>query len=209
MNHYQTLGIQPEASADEVKHAWRRLSSKHHPDRDGGCAETMKAINQAYECLSDEGRRAAYDDAGFMEPAGNVERIATEALTEFFDAAIRADQADLVGAVQSGILAARRYIEANRGAAVRKRDKLRKQRERIRTRGGARNIAHAIIDPQIQRLDAEIAEADLNLLALEKAKTMLANYESAQDEEASDGGWRSTLVMGTGTGSSAGFFRNA
>jgi hypothetical protein len=62
-SHYDALQVGPEASADEVRQAWRRLAQQHHPDRseggdDGG---TMARINQAYEVLSDPHQRSEYD----------------------------------------------------------------------------------------------------------------------------------------------------
>jgi len=63
-NPYQTLGVDRNASPDEIKRAYRRLASKHHPDR-GGDTKTFQDIQTAYDTLSDPQRRAAYDNPGF------------------------------------------------------------------------------------------------------------------------------------------------
>jgi curved DNA-binding protein len=60
MTHYATLGVNEKASADEIKIAFRKLAKEHHPDR-GGNAETFQKINEAYETLSDNDKRAYYD----------------------------------------------------------------------------------------------------------------------------------------------------
>ena len=62
-NYYDTLGIKKDASADEVKKAFRRLARKHHPDA-GGDEEKFKEINEAYEVLSDKEKRSQYDQYG-------------------------------------------------------------------------------------------------------------------------------------------------
>jgi DnaJ-class molecular chaperone len=63
-NPYQTLGVERNASTDEIKRAYRKLASKHHPDR-GGDTKTFQEIQTAYDTLSDPQRRAAYDNPGF------------------------------------------------------------------------------------------------------------------------------------------------
>lgn len=59
---YSALGISKTATQDEIKKAYRKLANKHHPDKEGGDEEKFKAIKEAYETLSDEGKRAAYDN---------------------------------------------------------------------------------------------------------------------------------------------------
>lgn len=61
MNHYETLGIAKDASAEEIKKAYRKLASKHHPDKEGGDTEKFKEVQVAYDAISDETKRAQYD----------------------------------------------------------------------------------------------------------------------------------------------------
>lgn len=63
---YDTLGVSPSASADEIKKAYRRLARKYHPDinKDKDAEEKFKEINAAYEILSDEQKKAQYDQYG-------------------------------------------------------------------------------------------------------------------------------------------------
>lgn len=66
MNHYETLGVGRNASAEEIKKAYRRLAMKYHPDRnrEASAEEKFKQIQGAYSCLSDDTQRARYDGAG-------------------------------------------------------------------------------------------------------------------------------------------------
>ena len=63
---YDTLDVSQDASADEIKKAYRRLARKYHPDvnKDPGAEEKFKEINAAYEILSDEQKRRQYDQYG-------------------------------------------------------------------------------------------------------------------------------------------------
>lgn len=63
---YETLDVSSTASADEIKKAYRRLARKYHPDinKEPGAEEKFKEINAAYEILSDEKKRAQYDQFG-------------------------------------------------------------------------------------------------------------------------------------------------
>lgn len=63
---YETLGVSKGATADEIKKAYRRLARKYHPDinKEPDAEEKFKEINAAYEILSDEGKKAQYDQFG-------------------------------------------------------------------------------------------------------------------------------------------------
>ncbi|MCL2024921.1 MAG: J domain-containing protein [Coriobacteriia bacterium] len=62
-NYYDVLGVAKTASASDIKKAFRQLARKHHPDA-GGSEEKFKAINEAYEVLSDDAKRKQYDEYG-------------------------------------------------------------------------------------------------------------------------------------------------
>lgn len=57
---YQALGVERTATADEIKRAYRRLASQHHPDK-GGDTARFQEIEEAYRVLSDPAQRAAHD----------------------------------------------------------------------------------------------------------------------------------------------------
>lgn len=62
-DYYDILGVKRDASADDIKKAFRKLARKHHPDA-GGSEEKFKEINEAYEVLSDADKRKQYDQFG-------------------------------------------------------------------------------------------------------------------------------------------------
>lgn len=63
---YETLGVDKNATADDIKKAYRRLARKYHPDinKEAGAEDKFKEINAAYEILSDEAKRRQYDQYG-------------------------------------------------------------------------------------------------------------------------------------------------
>lgn len=64
-DYYAALGVKADASAAEIKKAYRRLARKYHPDvsKETDAAKQMAAVNEAYNVLSDTQRRAEYDEA--------------------------------------------------------------------------------------------------------------------------------------------------
>ena len=64
--YYDRLGVSKDASQDEIKRAYRKMSKKYHPDinKEPGAEEKYKEVQEAYETLGDDQKRAAYDQYG-------------------------------------------------------------------------------------------------------------------------------------------------
>ncbi len=66
-DYYKALGVDRKASADEIRSAYRKLAMKYHPDKNPGdkkAEDKFKEINEAYQVLSDDQKRAHYDRLG-------------------------------------------------------------------------------------------------------------------------------------------------
>ena len=67
-DYYEVLGVSKDASADDIKKAYRKMAMKYHPDRNPGdkeAEEKFKEVGEAYEVLSDADKKARYDQYGF------------------------------------------------------------------------------------------------------------------------------------------------
>ena len=85
---YDILGVAPNATAKEIKTAYRKLAIEHHPDK-GGDEEEFKRISEAYSILSDPEKRELYDSTGRIPKSQEMlEHEAVSVLTHLFDTAV-------------------------------------------------------------------------------------------------------------------------
>jgi molecular chaperone DnaJ len=82
-SHYETLGVQKTSSKDEIKNAYHKLAKVYHPDKNTGndAKEKFQKIQEAYETLSDDEKRAQYDNP---EPQFNIPHNFTQNFQQGF-----------------------------------------------------------------------------------------------------------------------------
>lgn len=71
-DYYEVLGVKKDASADEIKKAFRKAAVKYHPDKEGGDEVKFKEVGEAYEVLKDQQKRQRYDQFGHAGVGGNA-----------------------------------------------------------------------------------------------------------------------------------------
>lgn len=69
-DYYKVLGVNKNASKDEIKKAFYKLAHQHHPDKNKGDDKKFKEVNEAYQILSDDKKRAHFDQFGSAPGAG-------------------------------------------------------------------------------------------------------------------------------------------
>jgi len=86
IDYYDLFGVPQEVSPDELRAAYRRMAAECHPDRNPGnegAEQVFREISQAYDVLSDHGKRKEYDLARSREPLRNILGSVVEALEPF------------------------------------------------------------------------------------------------------------------------------
>lgn len=121
-DYYEILGVSPNASFKEIKKAYRALAAKYHPDKHKGndleelAREKLTQLNEAYEVLSDENKRADYDkERKFnrrVPPSATGAPRPQDSFTEFGRAIIR------LALVAVSVFFALRFIKNPRVLAV-------------------------------------------------------------------------------------------
>lgn len=87
-DHYASLGLGPSAGAEQIKTAYRKLATQFHPDKnsDPKAPARFRQVQEAYEVLSDAGKRKAYDDfrqrSLIDDPAAVAKELAAHYLQE-------------------------------------------------------------------------------------------------------------------------------
>ena len=90
-DHYQTLGVERGATDEDIKLAYRRLASQHHPDK-GGDKERFQEIQQAYAVLSDPMQRQQYDNPGIRINMGANPHFNFDSIFDMFGARFQEQQ---------------------------------------------------------------------------------------------------------------------
>ena len=177
--HYDTLGIKPDATASDIKKAYRKRASKSHPDK-GGNAEEFKVAKAAYECLSDPVRRLNYDQTGTDEPGDSPEDRAEKELANLFMQVIDNGGDNPPLAVASNALVARvkELAEMKRriGNAI---ARLKRQRGRVKAKSGE-NLFQALVDKRMGMCELDLANTERNIEHTKLMQKLLANYESTE-----------------------------
>ncbi len=104
-DYYKILGVEKNASKDEIKKAFRKLAHQYHPDKKEGNADRFKEVNEAYSVLSDETKRAQYDAYGqtFSGATGSgFEGFQGFDFSNFKDGGVEFDLGDIFGDIFGG-----------------------------------------------------------------------------------------------------------
>lgn len=91
LDHYATLGVSRTASPDEIKRAFRKLASQHHPDKGGDTAK-FQSIQAAYDTLGDTDKRAAYDNPSPFGPRHGGQTFDFGSIFDIFGAQFKQSQ---------------------------------------------------------------------------------------------------------------------
>lgn len=180
---YATLGINPTATAAQIKAAYRKSARKHHPDK-GGDEAKFKQIQHAYEALSDPERRARYDATG--DTGSNVDNGDRELLSELMNIATQiidtfpVESVDLVGEMTKHLnnaksqcnqqLRANQKMVENRNQAIKRL-----------TCEDSVNLISEGLKSQISQIETHSAVVEQQLVKIDKLIEMVGKFSYRRD----------------------------
>jgi curved DNA-binding protein CbpA len=106
MTYYEVLGVARDATAEQIKSAYRKKAAVMHPDR-GGTVAGFQRLQEAHATLSDPGKREMYD---LTLQAGDVARVGAKMAQRVLDTAAQEGEQLAVAAVRAGAAKLRRWI---------------------------------------------------------------------------------------------------
>ena len=186
--HYEKLGVEQDASPEELKKAYRKKAMECHPDQhknDPEKTEQFQALVKAYDTLSDEDDRAYYDRTGEDKDETNPEHLARGMLVDCFQHLIdkegdRIFWVDLIGSIKKAFDADTEECKHVSNKANREITRLEKISKKLKYKGDE-NIVHVMLNQMIAREHATIEQAAMKIKVMGLARTLLQDYEFKKD----------------------------
>lgn len=179
---YEVLGVDREATAEQIRKARRKLAWDLHADLnpDPACAEQLAEVNAAYEILGDPQRRLEFDalGAGALVP---IEEEAENSLEALFESAIDHDEGEglVVRALLVLALTFKDYKDQLFSLQTKRRT-LRKKRAQVRKKVPGLNAVHQAIDRRLRNTDKEIIRMRRMIQVYETMAKLLDDYEQVE-----------------------------
>lgn len=175
---YEVLGVARDATEATIKKAYRKLSMKHHPDRDSGSKEAFQEIEQAYRILSDPVAKGHYDSTG--EIGDSAQNSLMNEVTSLFmnviDKVEDVDRVDLVKVAVDAVQAAMKAMKSQKAGIQRIVDKQKRAAKRIRRKSGENWLVKKI-EMLIAAQEQELLRADASLAHNEKLLELVREFE--------------------------------
>ncbi len=184
--HYDTLGVKPEASPDEIKKAFRAKAKKCHPDHHPGDAEKeseFKSLSIAYGVLSDPDARRHYDENGEAPPINDLLSEAYGLIIQGFQA-VKAKEGDNIFYVDVFKLMLQFIAEAQ-ADFEQKIVKLEQQNKRnnklikkiVYKNGGSESFLHMALSEENRKNEVVIAQWKHGIEAMKKAHEVVSDFQ--------------------------------
>lgn len=206
IDHYSTLGVDPTASKETIRKAYRRKAKSTHPDA-GGSAEAFQALELAHRILSDDEARAHYDATGESAPP-DIDGIANSIIREIVLKVIaKAEEKtiylDINLILETNIREGITKAEAELAAVHKKIARLEKLAARVKAKTRNIDVLTAIFNEQIMAAKGELSPRGTHIEALKRAQELCTTFTfepEKQDEPEPTQVWR------TATNSDRGWF---
>ena len=174
---YEDLGVPRDASAADIKKAFRKRAAKAHPDK-GGSNEQMAVINRAFAVLGDEQKRLEYDRSGDTSEGPPLEERARQLLVHLFGQHLGAK--NIVVTLRNTLKGMRAEIDVKVREGRMKVKRLKARRDKVITKGGAENLFTRLIDDKVRNLEQNCVAGDGDMRMIDAALAMLEAYEDTE-----------------------------
>jgi len=179
---YDILGIERDATKEEIKKAYRKLANEHHPDHnDGKESPEFIDITKAYKILSDDEKRKEYDETGYVKDnIHDQKEVAIEILMGWLEHCLNDDKALKTNVVDRLIAMAKSNVNQCRHRiklTTKRMKKLRKVIKRFRYKGKSRDFVTMCIQNNINKLMFNMQQAQYQIETDKLIIEMLTDYE--------------------------------
>ena len=198
MDHYETLGVNKDASKSEIKKAYKKKANKTHPDKKGGNVEKHQALTVAYKVLVDAEKRGRYD-RGENPSQGTPHSKAETFLIMVFEQLLgETFKGDLIKEAQSRTINAQVNSSRTIGQQKQEMKALSSKLGRVKTEA-ADNFFESLLIQKIQLCQEAIDHHEKELEALREVVDILEGYSDTKPDEQTPSPWA------PGTGGTTGF----
>lgn len=184
MKHYNTLGVEPSSTPEQIKAAYKKKAMKHHPDK-GGDLATFQEIQKAYDVLSDPARKKLYDETGDDNEIPDRNLLDLQILANLIAQImehIDPETFNLVDEIHKGL---NNEIDKFTQYSIQFNSKIRKLQtaiDRLSLAESKRNIVAEILEGQIAKVKQDLAEIESSKETLTRIKTLLNGYTYKADQ---------------------------
>lgn len=181
MTHYETLGVSRDATNEEIKHAYRKLAMEYHPDRNDQSEESeakFKALQKAYDVLSDTVKRAEYD-AGATDHTtqSHIEKAASLMLADMIDSAVDSFESGIFENIRHTINNKLGMFQTDLRRCMLQQRKLEKVRRRMIFKGVGDNLLDKVFSRKEEGILDSMASAHRNIAVANAVLEMVVDYE--------------------------------
>lgn len=177
---YAELGLDPSATPEQIRAAYRKAAKRAHPDA-GGDADAFQRVVGAYVVLSDPARRARYDESGDTDssPDNSAAKLAN-AFAELFLRVMSKrndiENVDVIAMMADTCDAKRRRVSQSIKESQRGEARILAAIERVQFKGTGPNLLRSVLDQQLALVRGAIADAERSLTELTALEAMLDDY---------------------------------
>ncbi len=181
---YEALEVPADATADEIKKAYRKKAQKAHPDK-GGDEKKFLPIQKAYEVLSDPSKRTRYDQTGEMGHQDLETALLSQLASLMFQILENSDvdYTDIVGVMRQHIEAGRRQCHDHIQQIEQKQKKKRQAMKRLRRKKDGVNMLAVMLEAEIGKGVQAIDGAKQEIEKLNQVLVALNDYEYVFDQK--------------------------